>query len=92
MSRIIDRPVPVELNPDLTPRAFRYRVDRRVKEVLDHWFEAGEWWDGDGPKEVFRVTTVDGGIFELSREVHKNGSPGGQAKAPGEWRLYKVYD
>lgn len=63
-----------------------------MKEVLDHWLEAGEWWDGDGPREVFRVVTGGGGIFELSREVEKDHSPGGQAKAPGEWRLYKVYD
>lgn len=85
MSRIVDRHISVELNPDHTPRVFRYRTLHRVKEILDRWVEAGEWWDGDGEKEVFRVATDDGGIFELSREV-------GKGLAVDEWRLYKIYD
>ncbi len=56
-----------------------------MREILDHWCEVGEWWDGDCPKEVFRVVTQDGGIFELSREVRDLGTA-------GEWRLYKIYD
>lgn len=70
-----------------------------MKAVLDHWIEIGEWWDGDDPKEVFRVITDDGGIFELSREVEGGGPPVGPARvpvgparAPGGWRLYKAYD
>ncbi|HEY3314658.1 MAG TPA: DUF6504 family protein [Bacillota bacterium] len=69
-----------------------------MKEILDRWVEAGEWWDGDGPKEVFRVATDDGGVFELSREVEKRSSGPQDAKPAGlgangeEWKLYKIYD
>jgi hypothetical protein len=51
----------------------------RVAEVLDCWRERGRWWEGEPPREVYRVATESGEVYELGRE--------------GEtWRLYAVLD
>ncbi|MEW6724475.1 MAG: DUF6504 family protein [Bacillota bacterium] len=80
MSRIIDRPVSVETDQRGLPREFRYRSRHLIREILDQWPETGEWWDGAAERQVYRVLSDKGGVFELERA------------ASGEWRLYKVYD
>lgn len=92
MSRLIDAPIDVTMGPDgaggLRPVAFIYRSGRhRIREILDVWVMHGTpWWEdpqaaSKGPAEVttWRVTTTQGGTFELIQDGLK-------------WRLYKAYD
>lgn len=78
-SRIIDRPVPVEVDAAGRPLALILRGRLRVAAVLDCWTESGEWWDGEGERLVWRVQTDRGGVCELECR-------------DGQWRLYKEYD
>lgn len=82
MSRLINRPVEVVAGPDGVPRAFRHGGGRlQPCDVLDHWLEAGRWWEQERERETYRVSTAAGGVFELTREL------------PGtKWYLYKAYD
>lgn len=77
--RIIDRPVTVTTDTGGKPQQFTYHGRQRVKAIIDCWTEAGEWWDGERERLVYRVLSERGGMFEL--ELRN-----------GEWRLYKEYD
>jgi len=73
-------PVRVRLDRSGQPAAFLHRGRwHRVAEVLDRWRERGRWWEGEPPREVYRVVTTSGAVYELGRE--------GDA-----WRLYAVLD
>lgn len=78
-TRIIDRPITVVVGPDGTPRQFSYRGRQRVQAIVDRWTEAGEWWDGEGERTVYRVLSERGSLFELELR-------------DGQWRLYREYD
>lgn len=77
--RIIDRPIVVTTGADGVPRQFTYRGRQRVGAVVDRWTEAGEWWDGDRERVIYRILSERGGMFELELR-------------DGQWRLYKEYD
>jgi len=50
-----------------------------VQAIVDRWTEAGEWWDGEGERTVYRVLSERGSLFELELR-------------DGQWRLYREYD
>ena len=80
MTRIIGKEVRVD-ERDGNPVAFTFRERYDIAEVLECWQEAGEWWQGQQTREIFRVMTSLGGVFELERSVGSD-----------DWRLYKVWD
>jgi len=79
--KIIDKPVKVVTRRLKIPHSFDYRGKQQVKKVIDFWVEAGEWWEGNLERVVYRVRTTGGGMFELYRN-----------KDEEYWFLYKVYD
>lgn len=82
MARIMNKPIDVTMGPGGKPVAFAWSGGRyRVREVLDHWLEAGRWWEQEPEKASWRVATIEGGVFELSSDVSGR-----------KWHLYKVYD
>jgi hypothetical protein len=82
MARIINRPADVTMGPGSAPVGFKWAGGRyRVREVLDRWLEAGRWWEQETEKVTWRVTTVEGGMFELTFDP-----------AAKRWMLYKAYD
>lgn len=91
LSRLIDKPITVQLKAGGQPLLFIYRGRRyRIVQVLEVWREAGEWWEGKGSRTVYRVATVGGGIFELDYRcdnLHDDCSGNS-----GRWFLYKAYD
>lgn len=104
LTRLINVPVAVRVDAAGKPLDFTYKgLRHRIVRVLEVWQEAGEWWEGQGDRTVYRVATAGGGIFELDyrhnipgKEVvgDDNGEApaGGGLGGAGEWFLYKVYD
>lgn len=80
MTRIVGKEILVETQHGI-PRAFLFRGQHVVMDVLDRWVETGDWWRGQADREMFRVLTRDGGVFELERSIDSDA-----------WRLYKVWD
>ncbi len=68
VARLVHRRVWVWTVDDGVPRAFRYRGPKRACTVIERWCESGAWWTGEGEREVFRVLTADGGVYELARD------------------------
>ncbi len=81
MSRLVNRPVPVAERRDGAPLAFSFRGRHRVARVLEAWREAGEWWEGHGERQVYRVETEGGGVFELLFDLERR-----------DWTLTRNYD
>jgi hypothetical protein len=82
MTRFINRQVDVTMGPGGAPVSFRHASGReRVREVLDCWLETGRWWEKERERTTYRVTTANGGIFELTWDP-----------AEKRWDLYKAYD
>ena len=82
MARIINRSADVTMGPGGVPVSFKWAGGRyRVKEVLDHWLEAGRWWEQESEKATWRIATLEGGMFELTFDP-----------AAKRWHLYKAYD
>lgn len=79
--KIIDKPITVVTRKLKIPQSFTYRGTQQVEKILDFWLEAGEWWEGQPERAVYRVRTKGGGMFELYRN-----------KGEQAWFLYKVYD
>ncbi len=81
MSRLVNRPIQVAARPDGAPILFRYRDQHRVSRILEVWREAGEWWEGKGDRQVYRVETEGGGVFELLFDLGRR-----------DWTLTRNYD
>jgi len=82
MTRILNRPADVTTGRGGLPVSFRCGGARhRVRQVMDSWHEAGRWWEQESETVTYRVATVDGGVFELTRNLASN-----------RWYLYKAYD
>lgn len=82
MSRIINRPIDVATGPGGQPAAFRFAGGREViREVLDSWVETGRWWEQEPELVAYRVSTQNGGLFELTFIPREQ-----------RWLLYKAYD
>lgn len=81
MSKLINRPVPVASRSDGAPLCFRFRGQHRVMRILETWREAGEWWEGRTGRQVYRVETEGGGIFELLFDIGSK-----------SWLLTRNYD
>lgn len=65
------------------PASFRYRGHLfKVVDVLDHWTEAGRWWELEPERAVWRVTDRAGGVHEMALE----------RKQPPVWRLLVIWD
>lgn len=80
MSKILDEPIAVSFQKGRLV-AFRHRVRYQVHQVLDFWREAGDWWQGDSERSVYRVETDRGIVCEVYVR-HQD----------SRWFLYKVYD
>jgi hypothetical protein len=82
MAKRIHASIRVVLDPDgAVPLAFhwgerRYRIDR----VEACWKQVGAWWDGEGERTCFRVTTEEG-IYEITHD-HPSGC----------WMLVSILD
>lgn len=80
MTRIVHRPIVVHLGEGGVPAAFRDGMDRHaICEIVDHWLEAGEWWNGESQRHVYRVMTEDEGLFDIERIEE-------------QWWIYKIWD
>jgi len=63
------------------PFAFTFRGEAHSVHLVEEWHEVGEWWRGDGEKDVYRVADGAGGLFELLFD-----------RRTSSWSLEKVYD
>ncbi len=73
----------VSVSTDNRGRPVRFahlRRVRRVQQLLDEWEEAGCWWQGEAPRRVYRVLTMEGTVCELHHHP------------PAGWRLVRTYD
>ena len=88
MVRRPHRPVPVEEDPDHTPRAFTWMgVTYRVR-VIGKWHLQDRWWEqtaerGRSNRYYYRVATRDPQVFELYLDV---------AQRPPLWMLDVIQD
>lgn len=80
MTRIVNRPIEIiEVDEFDTPRRFMDRgVIHTVLEIVDQWRESGNWWEGEGPRDMFQVIT-EYGVYQLQSQS-------------GKWMIYKVLD
>lgn len=68
MPRRVLQDITVETKGDGQPAEFTWRGKQyTVTALLEHWKEAGAWWDGEAERDVFRVLDSLGRIFELHR-------------------------
>ena len=92
MSRILNRPVRVDVTHTGRPVAFRWEGRwHRVADILDEWVYREPWWEralvpGQGPgrapeRTFYRIAAEGGAVMEL---VYRD--------PEGEWRLYRTYD
>ncbi|WP_425388164.1 DUF6504 family protein [Alicyclobacillus ferrooxydans] len=81
MTRLIRREVSVVLSQgDDTPASFLDGSEKhKITEVVDCWRESGEWWNGEPPRQIWRVFTDKNGFFDLEQV--------GDA-----WSIYRVWD
>ncbi|MCL6441911.1 MAG: hypothetical protein K6T83_00360 [Alicyclobacillus sp.] len=84
MSRLVHRAVEVTENQVGEPVAFVDGQQRyTVMLIQDRWVEAGEWWNGETQRTIYRVLTTDTGhgigLYDLER-------------TEGQWRIYRVWD
>jgi hypothetical protein len=80
VTRIVRRRISIESWRGEDPETFRDGdVLRQVEDWIDAWREMGNWWEGEGPRRIVRVVTVDGQVFDLEC-------------ADDEWWIYKVWD
>ncbi|WAH35785.1 DUF6504 family protein [Alicyclobacillus dauci] len=80
MSRIVRRPVAVYRWNGDEPQVFSDRdTQHTVVEVLDRWVEMGNWWQGEGERQMIRVWTNLNALLELELEG-------------GQWYIYKAWD
>jgi hypothetical protein len=74
---------PVFPPEDPRPDTFTYHRQRiRVARVLEHWREAGRWWEQEPESVCWRVEAVDGGVYELLM----------YRTVPPRWMLMAIYD
>ncbi len=79
MSKIIDQPVLMVAEKEIPKRFFWFKRWVNVSKVIDKWKEIGRWWEGDAEKVFFRISSPEGGVYEVYTEKK-------------HWNLYKVYD
>jgi hypothetical protein len=82
VSKLINEPVIVHMGKSSVLTAFIWRRRHyKVSEVLSSWWEPSNWWDGEPPKFLMRVsaTNTATGIYELCR-------------LDGNWFLHRVLD
>jgi len=80
MTKRVDQPIAVTHDPRGRPQRFCWRRrEVAIREILDHWEEAGCWWLGERPRRVYRARAADGALYELHH------------RADG-WRLYRAFD
>ena len=81
MTRLVRRPIQVDRREKGLPLGFQDgKVHHRVQMVLDQWIEVGEWWNGEGRKQVWRVWTNQGGLFDL------------ECSKDEQWFIYRIWD
>lgn len=80
VARIVHRPIIIESWQQERPMCFRDgAVQHRVAMVIDGWLEMGEWWNGEGERQVIRVLTEADGVYDIERVAD-------------QWFLYRVWD
>ncbi|WP_067923738.1 DUF6504 family protein [Alicyclobacillus shizuokensis] len=81
MSRIVERPIQsIQTNDRGEPVAWLDRgVTHRVVEILDAWREAGNWWEDEPNRAMYRVLTSENYVYDLE-------------ESEGKWKVYKVWD
>lgn len=52
-----------------------------IAEILECWMDTGRWWAGEHEKRFYRLQLVDGGVWEIFKDM-----------VTGEWFVYKVHD
>lgn len=81
MTKLVYRLIQVEAGGIGEPREFQDgEVSHQIQTVIDHWIEMGEWWNGEGNKQLWRVWTHQGGLFDL------------ECSADARWFIYRVWD
>lgn len=81
MTRLVHRPIQVDGKEKGEPKGFQDgEVHHRVQSVIDRWVEVGEWWNGEGRKQMWRVSTDQGALFDL------------ECSPDEQWFIYRVWD
>ncbi len=52
-----------------------------VTGILERWYDAGKWWEGEPARLFYRIQLQEARVWEIYREGE-----------PWEWILYKIYD
>jgi hypothetical protein len=76
--RIVNLPVRVE-TAAAQPLAVWWGYRRKVVAVLDSWSSSGRWWQGELPREHYRLLL----FREVTVEIYQQGE---------EWYLLRVAD
>ena len=80
MTRIVSRPIAVKQWRNHEPLSFVDGEETHViLNVLDRWMEMGDWWNGEGERQMIRVWTNQSALFDLEC-------------TSGQWFIYKVWD
>lgn len=79
--RTVNQPVQVQTDAQGRPVKFSFQGQRYwVQTIIDFWRESGRWWDHEPERQIYRVQTTSGGVFELEH------------LSAGRWQLYCIFD
>jgi len=81
LSRLIHRPLEVM---EFKGHPAKVRWQGRwvqVITILDRWYDAGKWWEGEPPWLFFRILLEGNRIWEIFFDQDRTC-----------WNLYKIYD
>jgi len=82
MTKLINEPIKLHQNKDLSPVAFIWKKRLyRITEVFDWWREPADWWDGESIPLFVRVNAKNSnlGTYEL-------------CKVDDNWLLSRILD
>ncbi|MGE5371398.1 MAG: hypothetical protein ACM3QZ_05345 [Solirubrobacterales bacterium] len=83
MSKLVQEPIEMIFDAAGQPAAICHNgVRLAVLSLLERWYYAGCWWNGETPQLFFRLQLEAGRVWEVF---------GSEAPA-GTWKLYKIYD
>lgn len=56
MSKLVNQPIELEKNGDF-PLSFHFQRPYKIKYILKHWREGGQWWLNEPELFVYEVST-----------------------------------
>lgn len=81
MRTALNRPVQVFKHNRLPFKIIWSEREAFVTKIIDYWKDIGDWWQGEGEKDFFRLYLDNGTLCEIYYDYQED-----------IWQLYKIYD